>query len=193
MDLTTMRIQVRRDLKDEDEYNYRWSDDEIDRAIMRALEEFSLYCPLEMTTELATVPESDEVDISSLNRRINVIKVEFPLNNRPRSFIRFSVFNDKLFLSGTAGNGDNCLIYWSCLHTLDGGISTIPPRYEGLIALGAGAYAVFSESQFSTDKAPYGGGNVDTDYLRWANGRIRDFRRGCRRAAAVLRTGQLYC
>jgi hypothetical protein len=41
MDLNTMRSIVRRDLKDEDAQNYRWSDDELDRHIAHAVKEFS--------------------------------------------------------------------------------------------------------------------------------------------------------
>ncbi len=193
MDLTVMRAQVRRDLKDEDEGACRWSDDEVDRSVMRALEEFSLSCPREIITELATVPDCDEVDISALSGRIAVKKVEFPVNARPRSFVRFDIFQDTLYLLETRGNGNVCRVFWNCLHHLDGSGSTVPRRYEGLIALGACAYAVFSESQYATDRATYGGEGVDSDYLRWANGRMRDFKRGCRKAAAVLRSGQLYC
>ena len=41
MDLPTMRARVRRDLHDEDSNNYRWTDDELDRHIQRALNEVS--------------------------------------------------------------------------------------------------------------------------------------------------------
>ena len=41
MDLNTMRTMVRRDLKDEDSENYRWTDEELDRHIAHALKEFS--------------------------------------------------------------------------------------------------------------------------------------------------------
>ena len=192
MNLSVMRASVRRDLKDEDGSNYRWSDDEIDRAIGRALEEFSLSCPAETVSELVTVTGSDEVDISSLSGRIAVQRVEFPSGARPRRYIRFEVHGDMLIMLETTGNGEICRIYWTCLHTLDASVSTIPQRYEGLVALGACAYAALSLSQYATDRATYGGEDVDRDYLRWANGRMREFKRGCRRSAAVLREGQLY-
>lgn len=192
MDLSVMRSLVRRDLKDEDAENYRWSDAEIERAIARALEEFSLACPRQVVTELVTMPESDEVDISPLTGRVRIEKVEFPLGARPRSFIPFDIYGDTLVLKGTCGNAENCRVYWTCLHTLDVSVSTVPQRYEALIALGAGAHAAFSLSQYATDKATYGGQDVDRDYLRWAGGRMKEFRKGCRRAGAVLRQGQLY-
>ena len=71
MDLEEMRANVRRDLKDEDDSNYRWTDDEVDRAIARAVKEFSQYCPREMKSTLATVDSSIELDISSLTLSIS--------------------------------------------------------------------------------------------------------------------------
>ena len=53
--ITTIRALVRRDLKDEDSANYRWTDDEIDRAIDKAVLEYSEYCPLSVLSSLATV------------------------------------------------------------------------------------------------------------------------------------------
>ena len=55
MNLTEMRTIVRRDLKDEDSQNYRWSDDELDRHIDHAVREFSNACPQEQQSDIATV------------------------------------------------------------------------------------------------------------------------------------------
>ncbi len=41
MNLTDMRTLVRRDLHDEDATSYRWTNDELDRHIARALKDFS--------------------------------------------------------------------------------------------------------------------------------------------------------
>ncbi len=54
MDLPTMRTRVRRDLHDEDAASQRWSDNELDRHIGRALRELSLAAPLEASSTLAT-------------------------------------------------------------------------------------------------------------------------------------------
>lgn len=40
--LADIRLLVRRDLKDEDSANYRWTDTEVDRHIARALRELFL-------------------------------------------------------------------------------------------------------------------------------------------------------
>jgi len=54
MNLTGMRIVVRRDLKDEDAANYRWTNDELDRHIAHAVKDFSEAIPYEQKTTKAT-------------------------------------------------------------------------------------------------------------------------------------------
>lgn len=192
MNLSTMRANVRRDLKDEDAANYRWTSDEIDRAIARAVAEYSLHVPRQMKTALATVNDSMELDISSLADRISVDRVEFPTGNEPRTFQRFEVYQDTLTFLETEGDGNNCYVYWSALHTLDVSSSTLPAHHEDLIALGATAYATLSQSQYSTNTASYGGENVDRDYLYWARGRLMEFERALKKAGGKLKQGSLY-
>ena len=192
MDLTTMRARVRRDLKDEDTASYRWTNDEIDRALIRAVNELSKYVPSEQKDELATVNGSNEVDISGLTARISIDRVEFPLGNTPGTFQRFEVYQDTLTLLEIQGNGNNCAVYWGKVHTLDAETSTIPTRYEDLVALGATGYAALSQSQYSTNKATYGGENVDRDYLYWARGRLMEFEKACKKAGSKLKIGSLY-
>lgn len=183
MNLSTMRTNVRRDLKDEDASNYRWTDDEIDRAIAKAVKEFSLYVPREMKSTLATVDDSIELDISTLTDRISVDKVEYEIDQEPRLFVKFEVYLDILYFRETEGNGENCKVYWSKLHTLDASTSTLPAHLEDLVALGAAAYAALAWAEYSTNKANYGGQDVDRDYGSWGVARLREFIKGCKKAS----------
>lgn len=143
MDLTEMRGLVRRDLKDETPASYRWTDDDVDRAIQRGVEEFQKHVPSQEKATLATTDGSRDIDISSLTGRVSVDKVEFPIDEFPKSLQPFEVYQELLTLTGDyEGNGDNCYIFWSGAHTLDAAGSTIPAIYEGLIALGACAFAL---------------------------------------------------
>lgn len=176
MNLAEMRTLVRRDLKDEDSSSYRWQDGEIDRAIQRALLELSRYVPREMKTTIATTDGSREVDISSLTDRISVDRVEFPVDETPRCFQRFAVYQDTLTLiGGDEGDGTDCCIYWSKVHTLDAASSTVPAYLEDVLALGAAAYAVLALAQYQTDTAGIGGQRADTDYHNWGRAMLRDF------------------
>ena len=196
MDLSTMRGLVRRDVKDEDAGTYRWTNDEVDRAIQRALSELDKYAPQEMQTELATVDSDTDVDISSLTGRIAVDKVEFPIDERPRQFVRFSEYGDTLSFeeAGVEGDGENCRIYWSKVHVLDVVGSTIPTHLETLVALGATAYLVLAQSQYQSDRANIGGEQVDRDYSFWGRDRLKLFKDGLKKASRnnKVRTSTLY-
>src|SRR4030042_1138754 len=172
MNLSDMRTLVRRDLKDEDNSNYRWQDNEIDRAIQRALAELSRYVPREMKTTIATTDGSREIDISTLTERVSVDKIEFPAGEHPRQFQRFSVYQDTLTLIGDVeGDGEDSYIYWGKVHTL-AATSTIPSHLEDVLALGAAAYAVLAQTQHRTDTAGFGGERADTDYQSWGSGML---------------------
>ena len=66
MDLTEMKTIVRRDLHDEDSENYRWTDDELERHIARAVKEFSGVFPYEQKVVRSTTAGSREIDISTI-------------------------------------------------------------------------------------------------------------------------------
>jgi len=191
MNLTEMRLTVRRDLKDE-ESPQRFTDDDIDRAIARAVTEFSKYSPRPQKTLLTTASGSYEIDISSLYPRISVERVEFPVDESPRKYVRFDIYEDTLTLRDTQGDGTNCAVYWTTSHVLIDTGSTIPYHLEDLIALGATAYAALVLSQYATDKANYGGENVDRDYLYWAKGRLMEFEKGLKKLKSKVKTNQLY-
>ena len=195
MDLSTMRTLVRRDLKDEDASNYRWQDNEIDRAISRALAELSRYVPREMKSTIATTDGSREIDISSLTDRVSVDRMEFPIDEHPRQFQRFAVYQDTLTLIGsTEGDGEDCYVYWGKVHTLDGSSSTIPSYLEDVLALGAAAYAVLAQTQYRTDTAGFGGDQADRDYQNWGTAMLKEFKSQLKRfgKSRKLKVGTLY-
>jgi hypothetical protein len=183
MNLSTMRTLVRRDLKDEDNSNYRWQDNEIDRAIQRAVAELSRYVPREMKSVVATTDGSRDIDIAALTDRVSVDRVEFPVGETPRRFQRFVFYSDTITLIGdTEGDGENCYTYWGKVHTLDGSTSTIPSHLEDVLALGAAAYAVLAQAQYRSDVAGIGGDRADTDYQSWGAARLKEFKSQLRRS-----------
>ena len=195
MDITEMRTLVRRDLKDEDADNYRWSNDEIARAISRAVVEFSRSIPREVKSTIATTDDSREIDISSLTDRVSVDKVEFPIDEHPRIFQRFSVYQDTLTMIGDyEGDGEDCYIFWSAVHTLDADSSTLPAHLEDVVAMGAAGFAAVSASQYHSDRANIGGDQVDRDYAYWGRDRLREFRAQLKQHGRnrKLRTGSFY-
>ena len=174
--ITTIRALVRRDLKDEDNANYRWTDAEIDRAVDKAVLEYSEYCPLQVMSSLATVDSDNTVDISTLTDRIDVLRVEHPVIDQPYQSHRFSVWLDLLtFLDGYFGDGTNCNVYWLKKHSIGASSSTVPTAYEHIIALGAAAFAISSQAEYTVNSANTGGQKVNKDYNFWATATFKQF------------------
>ena len=173
--LISMRALVRRDLKDEDNSEYRWTDNEIDRAIEKAVLEYSEYCPLQVRSTLLTVASSVDVDISTLTDRIDIMSVEHPTGYYPSAYHPFKLWADVLtFTDGHYGDAGNCYVYWLKKHTLSTS-STIPAAHEGIIALGASAFAVSAQAQYTVEQGTVLGPKVNKDYSCWAKEKFAQF------------------
>jgi len=194
MNLSEMITLVRRDLKDE-ATPYQWSDEELTRHINHAVNELSERVPLPAKATLPTVSGSREVDISSLTDRIMVQAVEYPVDESPPKYQRFSIWGDTLtIISGDEPNGSNCYVYYGKLHTLDANGSTIPGKYEDLVATGACGYAAISRAALSINTGNIGGTMTPKEYRTWGNERLRVFKDGLRRLGRKerIRTQQLF-
>lgn len=194
MNLSEMITLVRRDLKDE-ATPYQWSNDELTRHINRAVKELSERVPLPAKATLPTVSGSREVDISSLTDRIMVQAVEYPVDESPTKYQRFSIWENTLtIISGDEPNGSNCNVYYGKLHTIDANGSTIPSKYEDLVVTGACGYGAISQAALSINKVNVGGTMTPTEYRAWGNERLRMFKDGLKRLGRRdrIRTQQLF-
>jgi hypothetical protein len=182
MNLTDMRTIVRRDLHDEDSNNYRWTDNEIDRHIARAVKAFSGRLPLEQKAVLATVDGSREMDITGITGRVMVEAVEYPSGKFPPVYQSFSLWGDTLTLVGDdVPDGSNAAIYYGQLHTLDTSSSTIPAQHEDLIAAGVAGFAAEEWAVYAINKVNPGGNAAPQELLAWANQKLKFFRQELRR------------
>jgi hypothetical protein len=194
MDLATMRSIVRRDLKDEDAQNYRWSDDELDRHIARAVKEFSEAVPLPAKAT-PTTADSRVIDISPLTDRVMVAAVEYPLGLFPPSYQRFALWGHALTLFGDeVPDGSDCNVYYGVLHNLDAEGTTIPTKHEDLIATGAEGYAAVEWASYAINRVSVGGTTTPKEFLAWGNQRLERFRSELKRLGRrnQVRIRQLY-
>jgi hypothetical protein len=191
-----MRARLRTDLHDEDSANYRWTDGELDRHVQRAVRDFSLAAPLEATATLTSTPGSRDLSISSLTDLVAIEAVEWPIGKFPVSFVRFSVWLNTLTLLTEAvpAAADSVAVYHTKLHTLDGSSSTIPSRFEDVIASGAAGYAAVEWASFATNRVNAGGQDVWRDYLAWGQDRLAEFQRALARHGRrnTVRARRLY-
>jgi hypothetical protein len=195
MNLTEMIVLVRKDLHDEDSGNYRWTDAELTRHIGRAVGELSESLPLPAMATLPTTPDSRELDIAGLANRIMVEAVEFPVGESPASYQRFSIWGDTLtIIGGEEPDGSNCNIYYGTLHTLDAAGSTIPAKYEDLVATGACGYAAIEGAAYAINRVNVGGTMTPTEFRLWGSERLGIFQERLKRLGRRqrVRTQQLF-
>jgi len=171
MDLATMRARVREDLQDEDEANYRWTNDQVDGAIERVVREFSIVKPIQQQDDIATVGSSRDIDISSLEGLTRVESVEFPIGENPSHYQKFRIWQDTIQMSDE-GNGSDARVRWYKEHTLDAESSTIPAQFEEIIVLGATGYLAASASVYTVDKATIAGKWATINFLKWGEQRL---------------------
>ena len=177
MDLATMRARVRRDLRDEDEAQYRWTDDELDRHIARAVEELSLAAPLEADTTLSTSAGSRELSIAGLTARVSVETAEYPVDQYPPSLVPFTTWAETLTLlvDGAPIEGEAVRVRYAMLHTLDADGTTIPELLHDLVATGAAVYAAIEWASYASNRVNVGGTETWRNYHTWAQERLAAF------------------
>jgi len=177
MNLSEMRAIVRRDLRDEDEANYRWTNDELDRHITHAVRELSEAIPNEQKATKATTLDSRDIDTSSLSDRIMIQAVEYPVDNFPKRFQRFILWGDTITLLGEeVPDGSNAYIYYGKLHTIGAENSTIPSYLEDLVVAGAGGYAAVEWAVYAINRVNVGGTMTPREFLAWGNEKLRFFK-----------------
>jgi hypothetical protein len=186
---------VRKDLHDEDSENYRWSDAELTRHIDRAVKELSEKIPLPARATLPTTSGSRELDISGISNRIMVEAIEYPVDASPPGYQRFSIWGDTItIISGIEPDGSNCYVYYGALHTLDANGSTVPTKYEDLVAAGACGYAAIEMAGYAINKVNVGGTSTPGEFRLWGSERLGFFQERLKRLGRRqrIRSQQLF-
>lgn len=182
MNLGDMRALTRRDLHDENSGNYRWTNDELDRHIARAVRDFSEAVPYEQKATKATTSGSRDISMATLSDRIMIEAVEYPADRFPRRYQRFALWADTLALLGDeVPDGSNAYIYYGKLHSLGASTSTIPAMYEDLVAAGAAGYAAVEWAIYAVNQVNIGGLRTPEQFLAWGRERLNYFRQELRR------------
>jgi hypothetical protein len=196
MNLGDMRDRLRKDLHDEDVTNQRWTDAELDRHIQRAVQEFGLSMPLEAKTTLSTTADSRDLSITGLTDLVAIEAAEYPVGNYPPTYVPFSVWLSTLtmLIDSPPAAVEDVDVYHTKLHTLDATTSTLPARFEDVVATGAAAYAALEWASFATNRVNVGGQDVWRDYLTWGQQRLAEFQRALARHGRrnTVRVRRLY-
>lgn len=174
MNLVEMTARVREDLQDTDSQDYRWTTDEVEGAILRAVDEYSIHAPIQQQTDIATTNDDNELAISSLSGILKVEAVEFPLGETPRHLQHIDYWAGKLYMQDD-GDGSNARVRWLKKHTLAAGSTTIPVEHDEILALGATGYLAMSASANTVDRAFIAGHYGTTSYKAWGIERLKRY------------------
>ena len=135
----------------QDASNTLWSTDDLDEAIRRALEEYSLVDPLETITTVTLSTSGREVDISAITGRIQVTRAWWPYTSTdpeyPPNWCTFEEWDDILFIDTPTepDAADVVRIWYSSLQTIEdldsATATTLKGAAEAMIVTGAAGFA----------------------------------------------------
>jgi hypothetical protein len=174
MNLVEMVTRAREDLKDTDSQNYIWQDGEIQSAVLRAVDEYSLQAPMQHQDDIATTDGATEIDITPLENLLQVDSVEFPLGQNPKHMQHIEYWAGRLYMEDE-GDGTDARVRWLAKHTIDGEETTIPLEHQEIIVLGATAYLAMAASAYTVDRATIAGQRGTISYKEWGTERFKRY------------------
>ena len=166
----------------------------IEQHVQRAVEEFSLYVPVQARSDIAVTGGSREFALSALTRPIDVHAVEYPTGRWPRMLLDFDVWGVTVTLDhGAPAAGYTVRVYYTQQHLVDGSGSTIEPEHESVVVEGATAMAIMARAMGAASSAETSTTAPQTyQHLRVAQTRLDRWRDLLRRLAGETRPRQLY-
>jgi hypothetical protein len=177
-----IRELVERDL--DDTGNDIWSTDDVDRAIERALVDYSQAHPQQSVSTLELSADGREVNMGSISGLTRVVKVWYPYDScapeSPPNWVRWDKWGDVLYLSSDEepASGATVRIFYHKVHTVEGlgeaQSTSVPSEDEEALLLGAAAYAVLQKARGSVGKAGISSETPES-WLNWAENRMQAF------------------
>lgn len=196
MTLPALRTRLRRDLHDEDPANQRWTDAELDRHLLRAVQEVSLAAPREAKATLMAPGGTRTLSVAALGDRVAIEAVEYPTGRYPVSYVAYSLWDQELTLltEDVPAAGAQVTVYYGRLHAVDATSSTLPPTLEEAVLMGAAAYAALEWANFAINRVNVGGSETWRAYLAWGQERLAAYHKALARLARknVVRVRRLY-
>ncbi|HEM61198.1 MAG TPA: hypothetical protein ENO24_02815 [Chloroflexi bacterium] len=180
--LSEVRDLVEQDL--DDAGNAIWSTSDIDRAIKKALVEYSRICPQEAVATITLEADGREISTSALTGMTSIVRVWCPYTSAdpedPPQWRRWELWGPTLMIldGATPASGEAVRIYYHQQHTIDGldgeSTTTVPTEDEEVIVLGAAAYAALQQARGAVGEA---GVSTETPehWLIWGQRRWDDF------------------
>lgn len=181
--LSGIRAVARQMLADElvsSDTEYAWTDDELDLYIDDCLAEIAEYKPYQVKETLTTTADSRELDLSEIDDLVEVKKVEYPVDEQPRSFRNFSVWGNtlRMELDSAPGSGESVYIYCAKYHTLSDTVSTLNPTLERILVLGVSGRAAVAKARTQINAVNKGGASAAANMQNWGLAQLALYRGG---------------
>jgi len=180
--LAELRDLVELDL--DDSSNAVWSTGDVDRAIARALYEYSQVNPQRAAGTVTLAADGREISISSLTGLTRIVRVWHPYTaadpEDPPEWRRWDLWGTTLRIidGDEPASGEVVRVFYFKEHTINGlggaSSTTVPAEDERVVVLGAGAYAALQKARSAIGEA---GISTDTPkhWLTWALNRLDHF------------------
>jgi len=181
-DLAALRDLVELDV--DDSSNAVWSTGDVDRAIARALYEYSQVNPQRTTGTITLSADGREINISSLTGLTRIVRVWHPYTaadpEDPPEWRRWDLWGTTLRVidGDEPASGEVVRVFYFKEHTINGlggaSSTTVPAEDERVVVLGAGAYAALQKARSAIGEA---GVSTETPehWLKWALSRMEAF------------------
>lgn len=164
--MTRLVSDLRLDLNDTSD-DALWSQDELERAVVKAISDLSRFLPRELTLDITltadnvddyvTIDLSDYIlAVSGMEGIIRIRRVEYPSGDVPQSFCQFDVFGYLLTITGMGesseqsrlSTGETLRIYYDAPHIIPthDEAGSVPPFLDDTVILAASAYALFQHA-----------------------------------------------
>jgi hypothetical protein len=193
-DISTLCASLALDLGDAG--GETWTEEELERAVEKALGEYNLWLPLRREAVLTLEEEGRQVDLSSLEGLLGVERVWFPYEDDawPPQWCPFECVGPALTLLTPAlpQAGQRLrLVYWAA-HRIAGLAgaedTTLPAEDLELVLLGAAGCAALERSRSAVGSINVSG-YTPVHWADWANDRLEGFRRRLKELAALRGMG----
>jgi hypothetical protein len=186
-DLAAMRDLLEGDL--DDAGNAVWSTDQIDRAIAKALNDYSRVNPSQAVDTISLTADGREIDVSSLSGLIRIVRVWWPYTasdpEYPPQWVRWAKWGDALSIISDEEpqSGDVVRVFYHRAREIEdlGGAAatTVPAEDEEVVVRGAAAYCALQKGRGAVGEA---GVSTETPehWLKWGMAQMELFRESLR-------------
>jgi len=188
-DVATARGYVQRDLRDESAV--RWTANEIDRAVDKALDEYGLAWPIVSYLD-AVKGATDTLDMTALAGWaaavwLYALWVEYAIGNVPPTAVRFREERRgfiRIRESTQPVQGESCRVW----HAKGRALADVEVQHEDIIVLGGTAFAAIAAGVGATGAVNVSGW-TPRQYRDWGEARLVDFRRRLRELGDSFSSG----